>query len=77
MAFSDQNIGFNMVLEPLSNIHLRSVDTRWDNAIKGDIKVVYGFLAIALLIIGIAIANYINLLTANYNKKLGKTASAK
>jgi putative ABC transport system permease protein len=76
-GISDQNIGFNMVLEPLSNIHLRSVDTRWDNAIKGDIKVVYGFLAIALLIIGIAIANYINLLTANYQQKVRENSIRK
>jgi putative ABC transport system permease protein len=73
----DQKIEFNMVLEPLADIHLRSVGTRWDNAIKGDIKVVYGFLAIALLIIGIAIANYINLLTANYQHKVRENSIRK
>ena len=41
-----------MYLEPLSDIHLKSVGTRWDNAIKGDMKVVYGLVIIALLILG-------------------------
>jgi putative ABC transport system permease protein len=60
---------FEMYLEPLSDIHLKSVGTRWDNAIKGDIKVVYGLVIIALLILGIAIANYINMLTADCRRK--------
>jgi len=60
---------FEMYLEPLSDIHLKSVGTRWDNAIKGDIKVVYGLIIIALLILGIAIANYINMLTADCRRK--------
>jgi putative ABC transport system permease protein len=60
---------FEMYLEPLSDIHLKSVGTRWDNAIKGDIQVVYGLGMIALLILGIAIANYINMLTADCRRK--------
>lgn len=67
-------IEFEMRLEPLSDIHLKSTGTRWDNAIKGDIKVVYGFIVIALLILGIAIANYINVLTANYRRKSKETS---
>ncbi len=60
---------FELYLEPLGDIHLKSVRTVWDSAIKGDIKVVYGFIFIALLILGIAIANYINILTADHRRK--------
>ena len=73
----DDKIEFSMMLEPLADIHLRSTGTRWDNAIKGDIKVVYGFIAIALLILGIAIANYINMLTANYQQKVRENSIRK
>ena len=65
---------FEMYLEPLSNIHLKSVGTRWDNALKGDIQVVYGLGMIALLILGIAIANYINMLTADCRRKAKETS---
>jgi len=64
--------GFDMYLEPLGDIHLRSVGTRWDNALKGDIKVVKGLAIIALLILCIAIANYMNVLTADYRRKAKK-----
>jgi putative ABC transport system permease protein len=60
---------FEMYLEPLGDIHLKSAKTLWDNAIKGDSKVVYGLIAIALLILGIAIANYINSITADFRRK--------
>jgi putative ABC transport system permease protein len=63
-----------MVLEPLADIHLKSVGTRWDSAIKGDIQVVYGLSMIALLILGIAIANYINMLTADCRRKAKETS---
>lgn len=65
---------FEMVLEPLADIHLKSVGTRWDNALKGDIQVVYGLGMIALLILGIAIANYINVLTADCRRKAKETS---
>jgi putative ABC transport system permease protein len=65
---------FEMVLEPLADIHLKSVGTRWDNALKGDIQVVYGLVVIALLILGIAIANYINMLTADCRRKAKETS---
>lgn len=65
---------FEMVLEPLADIHLKSVGTRWDSALKGDMKVVYGLSMIALLILGIAIANYINILTADYRRKAKETS---
>ncbi|MFA5329697.1 MAG: ABC transporter permease [Prolixibacteraceae bacterium] len=69
-GISEENREFQMTLEPLANIHLESVSTRWDNAIKGDIKVVYGFIVVMLMILGIAVANYINVLTANYQQKV-------
>lgn len=65
---------FDMYLEPLSDIHLKSVGTRWDDAIKGDIQVVYGLCIVALLILGIAIANYINMLTADCRRKAKETS---
>jgi len=63
----------DIYLEPLGDIHLKSVGTRWDSAIKGDIQVVYGLSMIALLILGIAIANYINMLTADCRWKAKET----
>ncbi|WP_163322787.1 ABC transporter permease [Draconibacterium mangrovi] len=68
---------FEMYLEPLGDIHLQSVGTRWDNAIKGDYKVVIGLIVIAFLILGIAITNYINNLTATYRKKIKETGIRK
>jgi len=65
---------FDMYLEPLSDIHLKSVGTRWDDAIKGDIQVVYGLCIVVLLILGIAIANYINMLTADCRRKVKETS---
>ncbi len=69
-----KKIEFEMYLEPLSDIHLKSVGTRWDNAIKGDIQIVFGLGMIALLILGIAIANYINMLTAECRRKAKETS---
>jgi putative ABC transport system permease protein len=63
-------IEFTLALEPLGNIHLKSVNTTWDNAIKGDIKIVNGLIVIALLILVIAIANYVNILTAHFRQKI-------
>jgi putative ABC transport system permease protein len=65
---------FDMYLEPLCDIHLKSVGTRWDDAIKGDIQVVNGLCIVALLILGIAIANYINMLTADCRRKAKETS---
>jgi len=74
---ADKDRKFEMYLEPLGDIHLKSVGTRWDNAIKGDYKVVIGLIIIALLISGIAITNYINNLTAEYRKKIKNTGIRK
>ncbi len=76
-GISPEERNFKMVLEPLADIHLEAVKTRWDNAIKGDSKVVYGFIVVALLILGIAVANYINVLTANYQQKVRENSIRK
>ncbi|SFE43129.1 ABC transporter permease [Sunxiuqinia elliptica] len=70
---ADEDLKFQMYLEPLADIHLRSAGTLWDNAIKGDYKVVIGVVFIAFLIWTIATTNYINTLTANYRKKIKET----
>ena len=51
-------------LQPLMDIHLRSTLDGEDIAQQGDIRYVYGFVAIALLILLIACINYMNLATA-------------
>ena len=76
-GIASDKMEFEMNLEPLGNIHLKSTETRWDNAIKGDINVVYGFILISLLILCIAIANYINVLTADYRRKSKETSIRK
>lgn len=53
---------------------MKSVGTRWDSALKGDIQVVFGLCIVALLILGIAIANYINMLTADCRRKAKETS---
>ena len=65
---------FEVYLEPLGDIHLKSVTTLWDNAIKGDLKVIYGFGMISLLILGIAIANYVTFITADLRRRIKETA---
>ncbi|NOQ24617.1 MAG: FtsX-like permease family protein [Bacteroidales bacterium] len=52
-------------LEQLSDIHLRSADTRSDVAIKGNIKFIYAFSSIAILILVIACFNFTTLTLAN------------
>ncbi len=74
---ADNDRKFELYLEPLGDIHLQSVGTRWDNAIKGDYKVVIGLIVIAFLILGIAITNYISNLTATYRKKIKETGIRK
>ena len=56
-------------LQPLSDIHLYSADTTWDNADKGSIMEVRAFILIAILILCIACFNYINLSTALSGKR--------
>jgi putative ABC transport system permease protein len=56
---------FDVVLQPLSQVHLHSTDVIFDPVTnKGDVNNVYIFAAIALLILLIAAVNYMNLSTA-------------
>ncbi len=56
---------FDVTLQPLTDVHLQSTDVIFDPVTnKGDINTVYVFAAIALLILLIAVVNYMNLATA-------------
>jgi putative ABC transport system permease protein len=54
---------YRMELQPLTSIHLHS-HLDFETGHNGDIKYVYIFIAAALLILGIAVINYMNLSTA-------------
>ena len=58
----------NPVLEPLTDIHLRS-DVAYDLDPTGDITYVYGFATVAFLILLIACINYMNLATARSSQR--------
>jgi len=64
----DNEVGenFDITLQALNDIHLRSTDIIFDGAIsnKGDINNIYIFAAIAILVLIIASVNYMNLSTA-------------
>ncbi|HEY5747585.1 MAG TPA: ABC transporter permease [Chryseolinea sp.] len=75
MAEEKKNSGlwYDFVLQPLPFIHLRST-TPYDIGPNGNIKYVYIFSIIAILVLLIACANYVNLATArsvNRAKELG------
>jgi len=68
----DHGVGdnFSITLQPLLNVHLHSTDIIFDGvANKSDIKSIYIFSAIALLILLIAIVNYMNLSTARSTRR--------
>ncbi|MBC8276675.1 MAG: FtsX-like permease family protein [FCB group bacterium] len=66
----DVSENFLITLQPLLDVHLKSTDIIFDSVKnKGDIKVVYTFAAIALLILVIAAVNYINLSTARSTRR--------
>ncbi|NQV18467.1 MAG: ABC transporter permease [Armatimonadetes bacterium] len=62
----DVGENFDITLQPLNDVHLRSTDIIFDGAIsnKGDISNIYIFAAIAILVLLIASVNYMNLSTA-------------
>ncbi|MEJ2636782.1 MAG: ABC transporter permease [Calditrichia bacterium] len=61
---------FSITLQPLRDVHLHSTDVIFDPTVnKGDIKNIYIFAAIALLILIIAIVNYMNLSTARSTQR--------
>lgn len=63
------NADYHMDLQPLTSIHLHS-DLDYEIGTKGNIKAVYIFSAIALLILVIACINYMNLYTARSLKRV-------
>jgi len=61
---------FDITLQPLPDVHLKSTDIIFDPVEnKGDIKNVYIFAAIAILILLIATVNYMNLSTAKSTER--------
>jgi putative ABC transport system permease protein len=60
---------FQMDLQPLTRIHLHS-HLDYELSRNGDIKYIWLFGAIALLVLGIAVINYINLATARSSVRL-------
>lgn len=67
---NDVGENFDITLQPLAYVHLHSVDVIFDPiANKGDIKNIYTFADIALLILILASVNYMNLSTARSMKR--------
>ncbi|HVS95296.1 MAG TPA: ABC transporter permease [Puia sp.] len=60
---------YRMDLQPLTSIHLHS-HLDYEISRNGDIRYVWLFSAIALLVLGIAVINYINLATARSSVRL-------
>jgi len=58
-----EGIHYNMLLQPITSIHLHS-NMEYEIGRNGDIRYVYLFSAVALLVLIIAVINYINLATA-------------
>ncbi|TDW99719.1 ABC transporter permease [Dinghuibacter silviterrae] len=63
IAKSGGHQAYHMELQPLTSIHLRS-HLQFETGRNGDIRYVYIFIAAALLILSIAVINYMNLSTA-------------
>ncbi|HZY81505.1 MAG TPA: ABC transporter permease [Cyclobacteriaceae bacterium] len=69
----DTGLWYDFILQPLPSIHLHSTSL-FDISANGNIRYVYTFTVIAILVLLIACANYINLTTAksvNRTKELG------
>jgi putative ABC transport system permease protein len=58
----------NLVMQPVTDIHLRS-DLKFEAGTNGNITYVYLFSSIALLVLVVAVVNYINLATARYAQR--------
>lgn len=68
----EKNFGYELQL--IEDVHLKSADISDEKYIHGDIKIVYMFMAIALLILILASINFVNLSTAksaNRAKEVG------
>ena len=58
------NWHYNFILQPLTDIHLKSPGFTEERAVPGNIRTVYFLTLIAILILVIALINYINLSTS-------------
>ncbi len=64
MKPGDQGMEFNLALQPISDIHLRS-KLEYDMAFTGNIHYIYLFVAIGVFILALACINFAMLITAN------------
>ena len=62
-TFSQINGKFNLLLQPLTDIHLHS-QLQWEVAENGNVIYIYVFSAVGLFILLIACINYMNMATA-------------
>jgi putative ABC transport system permease protein len=62
-------IKYHMELQPLTSIHLHS-HMQFEFADNGNIRYIYVFCIVALLVLGIAVINYINLTTARASTRV-------
>lgn len=69
MRYQPFGISGNHSLQPLNRIYLYS-DFNFDMAVKGDIRHVYVFSFLALAVIVIAVFNFVNLVTAQSEKRM-------
>jgi len=77
-AYQIEDFKGTFALQPLTDIHLRSSDTTWDNVIeRSDEKAVQLFMLVAVLVLLIAIFNFINLSIALRNKRNFNTGMQK
>jgi putative ABC transport system permease protein len=71
----EQGVSISNFLQPIKEIHLKS--TFYDVFKGGDIKTVYIFSSIAILILILASINFINLSTAQYSRRTTEVAIRK
>ncbi len=69
MRYEPFGIAGTHALQPLSRVYLHS-DFNFDSAVRGDIRHVYVFAFLALAVIVIAVFNFVNLVTAQSEKRL-------
>ncbi|MDH7463133.1 ABC transporter permease [Chitinophagaceae bacterium 26-R-25] len=73
LTINAQNIHFNLELQPLTSIHLRS-HLMYELGGNHDIKYIYVLSIVGLLILIIALINYINITTARASVRLREVA---
>ena len=64
------NMSFDTRLQSLKDIHLHSSNFEWEIAQRGDAQSVYILIATAIMILGIACLNFVNLSTARAVKRM-------